>query len=212
MTIGLNRWLKQATHRLPGDSAVQVRTEIREHYESARDAAINGGATADEADQLALTALGDAKTANRQYRSVLLTSAEAKLLREGNWESRVICSRGLVRPLLFCMPAIALLAAMALFRAGAGEVARVLLLGSVGMGLLFVAPFLPVYTPARSRIVRYVRWAVLTGLPILAFGADALKFFWLVIACLWPVAWVEWKRISIRRKLPIAQWPKHLYL
>jgi hypothetical protein len=45
-----------------------------EHYECSRDAAIRDGAAADQADKVALTALGDAKRANRQYRKVLLTS------------------------------------------------------------------------------------------------------------------------------------------
>ena len=87
---GLDSWLKQATRHLSKDSAVQVRTEIEEHYESAREAAISGGATIDGAHRLALTALGNAKTANCQYRHVLLTSAEARMLRDGEWEARVV--------------------------------------------------------------------------------------------------------------------------
>lgn len=105
-------------------------------------AALESGATADEAEEVALTALGDAKRANRQYHKVLLTSAEARLLREGTWESRGICSRRLVRAPLLCMPVIALLAAAALFRTGSAAVARVLLLGGMGMSLLFIVPFL----------------------------------------------------------------------
>ena len=30
--------------------------------------------------------------------------------------------------------------------------------------------------------------------------------------CFYPVFYTEWKRIMIRRKLPIGQWPKQLYL
>ncbi|HUJ50304.1 MAG TPA: hypothetical protein VLW25_08890 [Bryobacteraceae bacterium] len=209
---GLDRWLNQATRHLSKDSAAQVKSEIQEHYESAREAAQNSGATANEADQMALNALGDARRANRQYRKVLLTSAEARLLREGNWEARMICSHSLVRRLARWIPVMAVLAAMVLFRAGAVDVARVLLAGAVGMGLLFIAPFLPVYTPSRSRMVRYAKWIVLAGLLVLAYWPDILKFSWLLIASLWPLAWVEWTRISIRRKLPVAQWPKHLYL
>src|SRR5580658_3583613 len=100
---GLDSWLKQATRHLSKDSAAQVQTEIRDHYESARDAAMIGGATADEAERRALTALGDAKTANRQYRHVLLTSAEARMLREGAWEARVVCSRPLPKWLALAM-------------------------------------------------------------------------------------------------------------
>ena len=35
---------------------------------------------------------------------------------------------------------------------------------------------------------------------------------WLLISCLWLVARIEWTRVSIRRKLPVAEWPKQLYL
>jgi hypothetical protein len=212
MVSGLELWLKQATRHLSGDSAVQVRTEIREHYESAREAAISGGANPDKAAQMALTALGDPKRANRQYRKVLLTSAEVRLLREGNWESRAICSHRLMRSVLLGVPLNALLAATILFCTGAMDAARILLVGGLGLGLLFMALSLPIYTPSRSRIFRYVKWVVLAGMPVLAFGPDAYKFSWLLISSLFPIAWVEWTRISIRRKLPVAQWPKHLYL
>src|ERR1700758_103163 len=81
-SLGLDSWLNRATRHLSKDSVAQVRAEILEHYESARDAAIGSGATADEADRSAIAALGDAKIANCQYRNVMLTSSEAKLLRE----------------------------------------------------------------------------------------------------------------------------------
>ena len=212
MTNGLDRWLKLATHHLSSQSAAQVRTEIEEHYESSRDAAIQRGAAAPEADREALAALGDARTANRQYRGVLLTTREARLLREATWEARAICGHSVLKPLLMSLPGIALVAALELFRSGAIGVARDLLLASVGLGLLFLVPFLPVYTPARSRAVRYLRWVVLAGLPVMAFWPDPLRYSWLLIATLWPIGWIEWTRISIRRKLPVAQWPKHLYL
>src|SRR5689334_16391961 len=83
----LDSWLKQATRHLSKDSAAQVRTEIEEHYVAEREAAINRGASAKDADRLAVSALGDAKAANRQYRKVLLTSSEARLLDEGNREA-----------------------------------------------------------------------------------------------------------------------------
>ncbi|MBZ5601535.1 MAG: hypothetical protein LAO79_04440 [Acidobacteriia bacterium] len=209
---GLDLWLNEATRCLARDAALQVRTEIGEHYESAREAAIDGGAAADQADQIALTALGDAKSANRQYRSVLLTSREARVLREGNWESRAFCSHRLVKSLVVSIPGIAVLIAFTLFRAGAIDVARVVLAIGIAMGVLFLAPFLPVYTPVRGRIVRSVKWVVLAGMLVLAYGPDALKLSWLLFASVWPVVWIERTRISIRRKLPVAQWPKHLYL
>jgi hypothetical protein len=212
MTTELQTWLKQASRHLSRDSAAQVRTEIQEHYESAREAAMSGGSTADEANRFAVNALGNAKAANRQYRSVLLTSAEARLLHEGNWEAQAVCSRSWLKWLLLATPVAALFAAATLFLAGASAVAQVLLVGGIGMGLLFAAPFLPLYTPSRGRVFRVVKWVVLVGMLGLAFGPDALKWSWLLISCLWLVARIEWTRVSIRRKLPVAKWPKQLYL
>ena len=209
---GLDLWLKNATRHLSKDSGAQVRREILEHYESARESAIHDGVPEEMADQLALGALGDPRQANRQYRKVLLTSAEARLLRESNWEARTVCSFRLLKPLLLGVPLTLLLAALVLFYRGSSDVARTLLAGSIAMGFLFLTPYLPVFTPSRSRIIRYVRWAVLAGMMTLAFGPDILKNSWLLFSCLWPIVWVEWTRMSIRRKLPVAQWPRHLYL
>jgi hypothetical protein len=210
--IGLDSWLKQATWHLAKDSAAQVRTEIQEHYESARDAAVSNGATIDEADRLALNLLGDAKTANRQYRYVLLTSAEARMLRDGNWEARAICSRSRLKWLLVGVPVAAVLAATALFFSGQIAPARDLLMLGVGMSPLFAALILPIYTPSRGRVFRRVKWVAMTGALVLVFGSEALRWSWLLIACLWPLALTEWTRASIRRKLPVAKWPKQLYL
>jgi hypothetical protein len=212
VTTELDRWVTEATRCLSADAAGQVRAEIQEHYDSTREAAIGGGALAGEADRAALAALGDARSANRGYRKVLLTTREARLLKQGNWEARVICSNQRVKSLFRWMPAVPLLAALVLFSTGATGVARTLFLGSIVMGFLFIVPFLPVYTPARSRLARGVKWIVLAGMPVLAFGPDALKYSWLLIAVLWPIARTEWIRILIRRKLPVAQWPKQLYL
>jgi hypothetical protein len=208
----LESWLTQATRHLAKDSIAQVRTEIQEHYESAREAALSNGATADEADGLAVAGLGDSKTANCQYRNVLLTSSEATMLREGNWEAHAVCSRPWLRWLLLAMPVAALFAATTLFLTGATALARTLLIGGIGIGFLFATPFLPVYTPSRGRIFRCVKWVVLLAILLLAFGPDTLKWSWLLFSCLWPMFWIERTRVSIRRKLPIAEWPKQLYL
>jgi hypothetical protein len=210
---GLDGWLKQATRYLAKDSAAQVRSEIQEHYEQARDAALTNGATIDEAERVALRALGDAKTANCQYRHVLLTSAEARILREGNWEAHAGCSRPWLKWLVRVgVPLAALAAATALFYTGRAAVARDVLIAGIGMGPLLAAPLLPIYTPLRGRVFRLVKWAAMTGTLVLVFGPDTLKWSWLLISCLWPLAWTEWTRASIRRKLPVSAWPKHLYL
>jgi hypothetical protein len=206
--IGLDIWLRQATRHLAKDSAGLVRTEIQEHYESARDVAIAAGATTDEADRRALSALGDAKTANRQYRNVLLTTEEARMLRNGDWEARAVCSRPWLRWSLMAVP----VAAAALFFSGRVAVARDVLIAALGMSPFFAALFLPIYTPTRGRIFRVGKWVAVTGALVLLFGPEALKWSWLWLTSLWLLARTDWTRASIRRKLPVAAWPKHLYL
>jgi hypothetical protein len=219
---GLDRWLSTATRGLSKNSSAQVRAEIQQHYESVREVALSDGATAYESDQAALKALGNAATANQQYRRVLLTSSEAGMLGEGDRESRAMCPHSLVKWLLaaILVPVALLWAAWALclcaaaMQANAGEVsiARVEVAGAVMTGLLFVAPFLPVYTRSRSRMFRGMKWVAMMCTLVLAFGPDTLKYFWLLAACMWPFAWMEWMRNSIRRKLPVSRWPRQLYL
>jgi hypothetical protein len=110
------------------------------------------------------------------------------------------------------MPAALIAAAATYFFKGTGSTAWGLLTGGIAMSILFAAPFLPVYTPERSRIFRTVKWIIVIGAPIAILGSDALKWSWLLASCIWPVAWVEMTRESIRRKLPAERWPKQLYL
>jgi hypothetical protein len=204
----LDGWLKQATRHLSKDSAAQVRTEIEQHYESAREAALSSGGPADEAARQALAALGDAKTANRQYRRVLLTCSEARMLGTAAWEARAVCSNLWLKRVLLAIPVAALFGAATLFLAGDITTALAVLL----VGLLATSPFLPVYTRARGRVFRYVRWVVMLGAFGLAFAPNTLSWSWLIFSCLGPMLSIEWTRASIRRKLPIAKWPKALYL
>jgi hypothetical protein len=175
-------------------------------------AAMSAGSTGEEADRLVIAALGKAKAANRQYRSVLLTSAEASMLREGNWEARAVCSRPWLKSLLATVPVAALLAAAGCFLFGSNDIARVLLAGGLVMGFLFTAPFLPLYTPARGRAFRLVKWVALLVVVGVAYQGIALQWSWLIFSGLWPLVWTEWTRFSIRRKLPVAQWPRQLFL
>ena len=177
-------WLTQATRHLSRDAAAQVRSEIREHYDAARENAMERGSSSEEADRLALEALGDAKAANRQYRKVMLTSGEARLLREGNWEAGAVCSRR------WLIPVSALVAAVGFYLAGSIAMARLVLVGGTAIALLFFATSLPVYTPARSRIFRGVRWLVLAGILLLAFWPMTFQWSGLLFSCVWPVAWV----------------------
>jgi hypothetical protein len=204
----LEDWLSQGTLRLSADAASRVRTEIFEHYESARDAAIRRGESAEIADRLAVDDLGDPKAANCEFRKVLLTSAEVRILRQGNSEARAICSRGWVKVVALGLPLGAICAAIVLFLTGNKELARELVAVGSGMGILMASPFLPIYTRWRARIFRAAKWAIFCGMFWFAFPHE----MWILGTCLWPIAWIEATRMSIRRKLPVAQWPKQLYL
>jgi hypothetical protein len=210
---GLENWLERTTHGLSKDSAAQVRREIGDHYEAAREAAMAGGAAPETAERSALNALGDAQAANRQYRRVLLTSSEARLLRNGNVEAKALCAaKNWLRWPLLALSLWGLAAAAAFWRAGAGSLARVALAFGIGIVFWLAVPLLPVYTPLSGRVFRGVKWVVQAGALLLAFGPGALRMYWLIGLCLWQLSWTEWKRASIRRKLPSQQWPKHLYL
>jgi hypothetical protein len=211
-TTALDGWLNRATRHLSQDAAAQVRREIGEHYESARETAALTAATAEEADRIAIAALGDAKVANCQYRQVMLTSAEARLLREGNWEARAVCSRSWLRWLFFATAFTVFFGAGVSFLKGDAYMGWAMAAGGMCAGILFAAPFLPIYTPSRARVFRGVRWASLLGVLVLPFASDVYRWSWLILACAWPILQTEWARISIRRKLPVAQWPRHLYL
>jgi len=208
----LELWLNQATRRLCRDSVAKVRSEIVEHYESSREEAIARGASAAEAGRLALAALGDARVANRQYRKALLTSGEARLLRSATQEAFAVCSRPWLRILFQSMPLLGLLASGWAYWTGATSVARVLLIASLGIAPWFLVPFLPVYTPARARFFRGMKWIVMVTAMIAIFGGNALQWSWLIASSLWPLFYIEFTRASIRRKLPVSDWPKPLYL
>jgi len=204
----LETWLGRATCRLSANSAAQVRSEIQEHYESARDEALNGGASPTEADRIALSSLGDASTAGRQYRKVLLTAAEERILRETMWEARAVCSR---LRWLFPVAALTLCSAAWFFIAGQNYLALALVLMAAGMSLLLAGSRLPINSPARAQVFRGARWGWLAAVVLLAVWPDPLKQSWLLVAVAWPIVWVEWTLFSVRRKLAVDQWPRPLY-
>jgi hypothetical protein len=205
----LETWLRRATCHLSVESAAQVRSEIQEHYESARDEALGSGASLHEADRMALASLGDASIAGRQYRKILLTRSEDRLLRETTWEARAICSH---LRWFYQIPATALCASIWFFIAGQNYLALMLTLGAAGMILLFARPLLPINTPARARVYRAVRWAWLAAILMLASWPDFRSQMWMLVAIAWPIVWVEWTLFSVRRKLAVEDWPRPLYL
>ena len=186
MTMSLEMWLAQATKGISKDAARQVGAEILEHYQAARDEAITAGSTPGEAAQLVLCALGDPKNANADYRRVMLTVSEARLLREGNWEARALCSHQWFKWLLTAVPVGMLIASAAIFATGDTSLAQDLFAGSIVVGVLMAGPFLPVYTPSRARAFRVAKWIVVVGaLMVVA------PWPWLLASTLWPLAWIE---------------------
>ncbi len=211
MTI-LDGWLHAAVRHLSKDSANQVRREIQEHYHATLEAALDKGIDPQQAEVMAVQALGDPGVANRQYRRVLLTKSEASVLRQSNAESRMICSTGWIKWTLLSSPGIlVLLSAIALAMHLPSLARGVLVMGAL-MAIFFIAPFLPIYTASRGRIFRLIKWGMMIACVLVLFGIDGWNWAWLNACCFYPVLYMEWKRMMIRRKLPIGQWPRQLYL
>jgi len=208
----LNVWITKAARHLSKDSAITIRLEIQEHYEAAREAALTDGAQPHEAELFAVRSLGDPRIANCQYRKVLLTSSEASLLRESNREARMICSKSWLKWAYLSAPGVLLLLSAILVAMNNIAIARGLMMLGTLMAVLHIAPFLPIYTSTRGRIFRIVKWTAMVGGVALLFGRSAFEWSWLLACCFFPVFQTEWKRMMIRRKLPIGQWPKQLYL
>ena len=208
----LEQWLKVAICGLARDAAVEVRREILEHFEAARESFLTNGCEEEKAAGLALAALGDARVANREYRRVLLTAEEAKVLREGAVDAKIFCSNGWLRPGILALAVAGLVAAVGFAATGHMQNAGTLLLVELGMSPLVAALFLRIKTRLWGRVYRGWKWAALMAAIVLLLGPNATKFLWLLIVCLWPMVLSEIRRASIRRKLPVKLWPRHLYL
>ena len=208
----LDRWLQQAVKGLSKESADTVRREIQEHYDAAREAAVSDGSDAQQAELMAVQALGDPCVANSQYRKVLLTKSEAALLKESNAESRMICANKWVKWMMLSAPGTLLLLSSIFLAAHQFALSRGMLVFGALMAIFFMPPFLPIYTVSRGRIYRAIKWLVLLGGVLVLFGFDTRNGLWLASCCFFPAFYTEWKRMMIRRKLPMAQWPKQLYL
>ena len=208
----LDSWLGLAVKHLSKESAETVRREIQEHFEAAREAALVSGHDPLQADQMALQALGDPCVANRQYRKVLLTSSEAAVLRQSNAESRMICSNRWVKWAILSTPGSLLLLSTIFLAVHQVDLARGVLVFGALTAIFFMPPFLPIYTSTRGRVYRAIKWIVMVGSIMMLQGAEGRIGLWLASCCLFPMFYTEWKRMVIRRKLPIAHWPRQLYL
>ena len=102
-----------------------------------------------------------------QYRRVLLTASEARLLQQGNREAGVVCSISWRQWLLLAVSLITLLAAGGFFRTGWVGPGRVTFALGLGIGFTILTPRLPIYIPSRARVFRYVRWMIQVGLLLL---------------------------------------------
>lgn len=210
----IESWLDTATCGLAKDGAARVREEMVAHYESARDEALADGAPAEEADRVALAALGSAKAAKRANREVHVTAWESRLLREDEWVGRVMCSRRL----WLALPILVICAAVAALSLDFSPQSMVVLVGALGMAFIFGAPIVfPITTRARGRAYRLVKWVWLIAVMWLAFspgrtGDSWASFFATGGLLLWLAGWIEWRRILLRRKIPYGEWPRGLYL
>lgn len=208
----LDKWLMQAVRGLSKDSADTVRREIQEHYEAAREAALSSGIDPRAAEVRAMQALGDPCVANRQYRKVLLTKSEASLLRQSNAESRMICSNKWAKWMVLSAPGTLLLLSVIFLAMRQYSLSRGILVVGALMAIFFMPPFMPIYTVSRGRVYRAIKWIVMLGGIVLLFGVDSRNGLWLISCCFFPILYTEWKRMVIRRKLPIGRWPRQLYL
>jgi hypothetical protein len=66
----------------------------------------------------------------------------------------------------------------------------------------------PIETRQRGRMFRVAKWIVLTGGAVLTawYGTPQPA-----VAVLLVIAYSDYRRTSIRRKLPVSNWPKQLY-
>lgn len=199
----LEQWLDVATRTLSAESAARARAEIQEHYNAARES----GASHDHA----VASLGSPDAAHRQYRKVLLTASEDKILRAGSGEARFICRNAELRWGFRALPFFLVSGAVFAYNLGWDSLAGSALAFAVAFTVLFTVPMLPVYTPRRAQVYRSVKWLALM-IALCVTLIPRANLVWMLPALVWPMAWTEWSRQQIRNKLPVERWPKHLYL
>lgn len=207
----LEKWLEVATRGLSTESVARVRAEISDHYELAYEAAIANGANAEQADSAVIAALGDAKSENREYRRVFLTVWEQRLLdsMRGKFPSlppwRVKLGKALAAILM-----IEALGIMATLLYKDPSRAPVLFFWIPMIAIPLIARVLPISTPTRGRMYRVAQWGLLLAGALIAiiFGAKYSAGFAGVFL---SMAYFQRTYASIRRKLPLSQWPKQLY-
>ena len=124
----------------------------------------------------------------------------------------MICANNWVKWMMLSTPGTLLLLSTIFLAMHQYNLARGMLVFGALMAIFFMPPFLPIYTVSRGRIYRAIKSIVLIGGVLVLFGWDSRIGLWLASCCFFPMFFNEWKRMMIRRKLPIGQWPKQLFL
>lgn len=197
MSALLENWLTEATRKLSEESTARVRVEIEEHYGSAMASGVS--------DDEAVASLGDARRANREYRKVLLTRADVKWLafvkRRGE-------GRGPLYP-LYVILATVLIDGTVRSLQGSPFGASPLLPMTLLTAVLHVPRWVSIDTRLRSRVYRALRWSGITFVLVVFAKAGS----WPPMLFTYAVfVWAAYKDYLLRRKLPVEEWPKELYL
>lgn len=210
----INDWITVAARGLAKDAWVRVREETYAHYESAREESLRQGASEEHANAAALASLGNARAASRQYKKIHLTEWETNLMKQDECATQALGRR----PYLLVVPLALMCAAVAGFTINPGPATLLLLVGAAGLCFVFGVPYLvSINTKLRGLIYRTIRLTWLVAFIWFAYGIDGRNeswalFFSMGVPVLWILAWLESSRASARRKLPIAEWPRSLYL
>jgi hypothetical protein len=201
----LEQWLDAATRGLSGSAATRVRAEIGEHYASALESAVAVGIDSIEAERRAVAELGDAKTANREYRRVLLTQKEADLLRDSTFMAAPHHWIGVL-----------LWAAMVVYAVSVRNSAFIYFIAWCA-----IEPALRSVRISSIRtgwIVRVCRWVAVAACYASLINAApeySRNLLTLVSSFVFVIGahvHMEYRLFVIRRKLPIEQWPRRLWV
>jgi hypothetical protein len=197
----LEQWLSVATRGLCESAAARVRADIGEHYLSALEAGATTGVDPLTVEQCAVAALGDAEIANREYRRVLLTDGESHLL------------SGLRSLSTHQWVGILLVAATALYAISVGTSQFNYLFATLAIAGMLRA--IPIASTRAGWMVRFVRWGVLTAFYTMWFVSWPSDGILPVVGfCLFALAHahLEYKLFVLRRKVPVEQRPRRLWV
>ena len=199
----LEQWLEVATRGLCDSAAARVRAEIGEHYLSAIESASSAGVDLLDAERRALGALGEAKLANRQYRRVLLTEREARTL--SRLTSRWPHPFGIFLLVAMAIGAVALRTAQFNYLFAFFVV-------------LVVLRAIPISSIRAGWVVRILRWVNLTVfytmwfVSVMDLGKSPAVLLVGTLFNVLAVVHTEYRLFVLRRKLPVEQWPRLLWI